>query len=67
MDTGGPRVMVSTFKDRWAKSIRVGCFSPGYQAFFTGDIAEILVYGRALTTEEQDRVRAYLTAKWGLP
>jgi len=66
MQTGGPRILVAVFTDRWAKHVRVGCFSPNYQTYFTGDIAEILVYSRVLTTEEQDRVRAYLTAKWEL-
>ena len=66
MEVGGPRVMVSTFGDVWAKVVRVGCFSPNPQTFFTGEIAEIIVYARAVKPEEQDRVRAYLAAKWGL-
>jgi hypothetical protein len=65
-ETGGPRVITATAKDRWAKSVRVGCFSPNYQTFFNGQIAEILVFGRALTREEQIRVMAYLTGKWEL-
>ena len=66
MQTGGPRQSVAVFRDRWAKHVRVGCFSPNYQTFFTGAIAEILVYSRAMTPEEQDRVRAYLALKWEL-
>ncbi len=66
METGGPRVVSGFFPNAWAKSVRVGCFSPNAQTFFTGDIAELLVYSRALKTEEQDRIRAYLTVKWGL-
>lgn len=66
METGGPRVTVHGFSERWARVVRVGCFSPNVQTFFTGHIAEILVYGRALTPAEQDRVLAYLSAKWGL-
>jgi autotransporter-associated beta strand protein len=31
---------------------------------FSGDIAEVLVYGSALTTAQQQQVEAYLTAKW---
>ena len=66
METGGPRVLSGVFSKVWAKSVRVGCFSPNPQTFFTGDIAEILVYSRLLKPEEQDFIRAYLTAKWGL-
>jgi hypothetical protein len=66
LETGGPRVITAGAKDRWAKSVRVGCFSPNYQTFFNGQIAEILVFGRALTREEQIRVTAYLTGKWEL-
>ena len=46
--------------------MRVGCFSPNYQTYFTGLIAEIVVYDRKLTEDETDRVRAYLTGKWAL-
>lgn len=66
METGGPRVVSSFFPNAWAKSVHIGCFSPNAQTFFTGDIAEILVYSRALKPEEQELIRAYLTAKWGL-
>ena len=34
--------------------------------WFTGDIAEILVFSRALTTEEQQDVDTYLREKYGL-
>lgn len=64
--TGGPRQIVFNGKDRWAKHVRVGCFSPNDQTFFNGRIAEILVFGRALTKDEQFRVMAYLTGKWEL-
>jgi len=66
METGGPRQTVAQFKDRWAKSVRIGCFSPNYQTFLKGCIAEILVYSRPLPLEEQDRIRAALMLKWGL-
>jgi hypothetical protein len=66
METGGPRQAVFVQTDRWAKQVRVGCFSPHAQTFFTGHVAEILVYGRELKPDEQERVRAYLTCKWGL-
>jgi hypothetical protein len=65
-ETGGPRQLTAVFKDRWAKQVRIGCFSPHPQTFFTGVIAEILVYGRLLAPDEQDRVRAFLLAKWNL-
>lgn len=66
MEIGGPRVLSAVFSNAWAKSVRVGCFSPNPQTFFTGDIAEILVYSRMLTPREDDQIRAYLAAKWGL-
>ena len=67
METGGPRQAVTVLKDRWARKVRVGCFSPMYQTFLTGYISEILVYSRVMTPVEQDRVRAYLAIKWDLP
>jgi hypothetical protein len=65
-ETGGPRQMVAVFRDRWGKQVRIGCFSPRYQTFFTGQIAEILVYARVLTPQEQQAVRIYLLCKWNL-
>ncbi|NOY81012.1 MAG: carbohydrate-binding protein [Kiritimatiellaeota bacterium] len=65
-ETGGPRQSVWVFGDRWAKKVRIGCFSPLYQTFFTGRIAEIRVYSRVLDRAERERVRAYLMQKWGL-
>jgi hypothetical protein len=67
MQTGGPRQSVHAFRDRWAKQVRIGCFSPNPQTFLTGDIAEILVYTREVSTQERDRIRAYLATKWRLP
>ena len=64
--TGGPRQIVFDGRERWAKSVRVGCFSPNYQTFFRGHIAEILVFDRLLTPEERVRVTAYLAGKWDL-
>ena len=66
LETGGPRQIMAAFEDRWAKKVRVGCFSPNYQTYFTGDIGEILVYRRALTPEEKEQVNVYLFSKWGL-
>jgi hypothetical protein len=67
LETGGPRQSVHVFRDRWAQQVRIGCFSPNYQTFMTGHIAEILVYTRELDPGEQNRIRAYLGAKWRLP
>jgi hypothetical protein len=64
--TGGPRTIVFHGQDRWAQRVRVGCFSPSYQTFFKGQIAEILVFDRTLTADERLRILAYLTAKWDL-
>lgn len=46
--------------------VRVGCFSPNYQTYLTGEIAQIAVYARAVGPGEQERIRAYLAAKSGL-
>ena len=35
-------------------------------AYGNPDIAEILIYNKALTTTERDDIEQYLTAKWGL-
>jgi len=66
LQTGGPRIIMTQHQDRWAKDVRVGCFSPNYQTYLKGYIGEILVYSRLLTREEQDLVRVYLTTKWRL-
>ena len=65
-ETGGPRQVTYEGKDRWAKRVRVGCFSPNDQTYFNGDISEILVYNRTLTSEEKTKVMAYLMGKWEL-
>lgn len=66
MQTGGPRLLQGVYRDRWAKVVRVGCFSPHYQTWFTGLLSELLVYDRELQPDEADLLRAYLVAKWGL-
>lgn len=66
LETGGPRVMTGFYPNAWAKVVRVGCFSPNPQTFFTGEIAEILLYSRTLKPAEADLIRGYLAAKWGL-
>ena len=42
---------------------RAGAYN-GY--YFTGDIAKIIIYNRALTSNERKRVDAYLKNKYGL-
>ena len=64
MQTGGPRQMMWAFRQRWGKDVRIGCFSPNYQTYFTGFVSEILVYRGTLTVGQQDRIRAYLMRKW---
>ncbi len=65
-ETGGARQITYEFRDRWAKRVRVGCFSPNDHTFFNGDISEILVYNRTLTREEKTKIMAYLMGKWDL-
>lgn len=65
-ETGGPRQMQWVFQNRWAQNVHLGCFSPAYQTYFNGTVAEILVYDRLLNGEEQLRVRTYLYSKWGV-
>ena len=67
LETGGPRVLSGVYRDKWAKVVHVGCFSPGLQTYLTGLVSEILVYDRALTPDETAQVRAYLACKWRLP
>ncbi|MBM3493196.1 MAG: carbohydrate-binding protein, partial [Armatimonadetes bacterium] len=64
--TGGPRVIHGTFENRAARFVRVGCFSPIYQTYFSGLVSEIIVYDRLLTPDETEMVRAYLMSKWKL-
>jgi len=46
--------------------IIVGSNSQGSTGFLNGDIAEILVYNKKLSTEELNKVRAYLNNKYNL-
>lgn len=66
LQTGGPRQIIFAGRDRWAKHVRVGCFSPHAQTFFKGGISEIMVFERALTSSERFVVEAYLMTKWEL-
>jgi len=42
-------------------------FSLAPCCFFTGEIMEVLVYGRALSTDELGNVHNYLSDKWAVP
>jgi hypothetical protein len=46
-----------------------GNIGRGYNdnTFFTGDVAEVLVYTRAITPSERQAVDQYLAGKYGLP
>ncbi|PTY00482.1 hypothetical protein DB346_15795 [Verrucomicrobia bacterium LW23] len=44
-----------------------GNSSLGYGHFLTGDISEVLMYRRALTTTEREQIGLYLAEKYGLP
>jgi len=44
----------------------IGDNAVGNGAQFNGDIAELLIYNRALTSEEAAKVGGYLTSKYGL-
>ena len=41
------------------------CNRPSGDRGFNGDIAELIIYNQALTTEQIDSVESYLSAKWG--
>jgi len=48
-------------------SLRVGCkFSTAPAYFFNGYIAEVIIYSRALNTEERKAVEAYLSKKYAI-
>jgi hypothetical protein len=64
--TGGPRVVQTSAEDAWAKSVRVGCFSPQKQTYFHGQISEIIVYTDKLTPRQVSDIQDYLSVKWRL-
>lgn len=49
------------------QGLTLGGRGNGLQPSLTGDIAEVLIYGRSLSDAENDQVRAHLKAKWGTP
>ena len=48
------------------RSIGIGCSVPNSKRFFTGEVAEILVYECALSEASRKRIEASLMRKWGL-
>ena len=66
LETGGPRWIQSSFKDRALKRPRIGVTSPSDGTFLTGYISEVLVVGGSLSREEQSLIPVYLRAKWSL-
>jgi hypothetical protein len=66
LETGGPRWLQSSFKDRALKRPRIGVMSPSDGTFLTGHISEVLVVESSLSREEQLLIPVYLRAKWSL-
>lgn len=50
-----------------ATPFAIGGGCPDLACFFRGDVAEVLVYSRLLTSDERMAVVAGLRSKWGLP
>ncbi len=48
------------------RPITVGANSQGSAGFLNGDIAEILVYNKKLSTDELNQLRAYLNSKYNI-
>ncbi len=65
--TEKPAQLTASFQKRCAEHVRIGCFSPQYQTFFTGHLGELLVYADMLDDKERDRIRAYILCKWENP
>lgn len=47
-------------------SLQIGCYFPAVSNFYQGDLAEMIIFDRALTTSERQQVEGYLAWKWGL-
>lgn len=50
--------------DSPANSLRLGAGAGGYDTFLRGSIAELIIYNRALTTQERIQVESYIRRKW---
>jgi hypothetical protein len=48
----------------WSSGWRYYSFGSSFQ--FIGEVGEVLVYNRALTTAERQRAERYLAARWGI-
>ena len=59
-DTNAHDLVIGAAEPNW------GWGSPVYTDYFSGDIAEIFVYNRALTTAEQQQMEVYLADKYGV-
>lgn len=44
----------------------IGYAAAGVNTYFTGDLCEIIMFNRAITTEERDVIEVYLGKKWGI-
>ena len=62
--TNGTTAAVSPVTTAGPLGLGVATLTP--TGFWRGDIAEVLIYDRVLTSTERDDVRAYLTTKWGI-
>jgi hypothetical protein len=62
---GGHPVAVP-FVAKPATSFRLGQRFDTYGRFFKGDVHELLVYNRSLSTAERQAAEAYLSNKWGV-
>ena len=60
--TFNPDTTTSFISERLFLGARSGGLFP-----VTGDIAEVLIYPRALSVSERQSVERYLSAKWGIP
>ena len=59
-DTTAHDLLIGAAEPNW------GWGSPVYTDYFSGDIAEVFVYNRALTTAEQQQMEVYLADKYGV-
>ncbi|PTY02065.1 hypothetical protein DB346_10090 [Verrucomicrobia bacterium LW23] len=50
-----------------ANNSAVGTYGNGVNYFFTGDVAEVMIFARALSLSERQDLEIYLADKYGLP
>jgi len=51
---------------QYTTGLAIGTWGYGGGRFYNGDICEILIFNRALTTTEMKQVHTYLGQKWGI-